>query len=229
MNKTAIVTGASGNLGRAVVKKFLEKNYQVVGLVHKKPSAAGAAVDNYEELELDLRNEAACAEAVGALVSKLGGIDVAVFTAGGFAMGTLEKTKSSDIYQQYQLNFETAYHLARPVFLQMMAQNRGRIFFIGSRAGNDFAYAKGVTAYALSKSLLFRLAELMNIEAKGKNVVASVVVPSMIDTPQNRRDMPNADFSHWATPSEIADVIEFYASPQGEIIREPVIKVYKHS
>ncbi len=229
MEKTVIITGASGNLGGSVVKKFLEDGYQVIGIVHKKTQQAGAIPENYEELVLDLRNEAACEAAVSSLVSKRGRIDVAVFTAGGFAMGTIEKTKASDIYQQYQLNFETAYHMARPVFLQMMTQNKGRIFFIGSRAGNDFAHARGVTAYALSKSLLFRLAELMNVEAKGKNVVASVVVPSTIDTPQNRKDMPNADYSHWASPSEIAAVIQYYASPQADIIREPVIKVYKHA
>ncbi len=104
-------------------------------------------------------------------------IDVAVLTAGGFTMGNVAATKTSDIAKQYKLNFETAYNIARPVFAQMMKQNSGRIFLIGSRQGLDFSHAKGVTAYAFSKSLIFRLAEIMNAEAKGKNVVISVIVP----------------------------------------------------
>lgn len=141
-------------------------------------------------------------------------------------MGDIAKTKTSDIVKQYQLNFETAYHIARPVFLHMMKQGSGRIFLIGSRQGLDILKGKGALAYSLSKSLLFRLAEVLNAEAKGKNVVVSVIVPSIIDTPQNRESMPDEDYSAWVSPSQIADVIYFYSSEEGSVIREPVIKVY---
>jgi hypothetical protein len=80
--------------------------------------------------------------------------------------------------------------------------------------------------YGLSKSLVFRLAELFNAEAKDLDVVTSVVVPSTIDTPQNRNSMPKADFKKWVTPAAIADIIYFHASGQGSVLREPVIKVY---
>jgi NAD(P)-dependent dehydrogenase (short-subunit alcohol dehydrogenase family) len=127
------------------------------------------------------------------------------------------------------LNFQTAYNIARPVFLQMMKQGSGRIFLIGSRQGLNILKGKGALAYSLSKSLLFRLAELLNAEAKGKNVVVSVIVPSTIDTPQNRESMPDADFSSWVTASQIADIIYFYSSGESSAIREPVIKVYGKS
>jgi NAD(P)-dependent dehydrogenase (short-subunit alcohol dehydrogenase family) len=108
----------------------------------------------------------------------------------------------------------------------MMKQGSGRIFLIGSRQGLNILKGKGALAYSLSKSLLFRLAELLNAEAKGKNVVVSVIVPSTIDTPQNRESMPDADFSSWVTASQIADIIYFYSSGESSAIREPVIKVY---
>ena len=228
LSKTIIVTGASGNLGKAVVKKFIDKEYNVIGIVHKKENNISSE-NNLEETELDLLNEENSEKFVSGVVEKYGAIDVAVLTAGGFASGNIDKTKTTDINQQYQLNFETAYNIARPVFLQMMKQGNGRIFLIGSRQGLNILKGKSAVAYSFSKSLLFRLSELLNAEAKGKNVVASVIVPSIIDTPSNRESMPDANFSDWVAPSAIADVIYFYSSDEGNAIREPVIKMYGKS
>lgn len=228
LKKTVIVTGANGNLGEAVVKKFIDNGYHVIGTVrHKQEPKTGN--ENTEEAVLDLLKEEDCRIFVDEVIAKNKTIDVAVLTAGGFTMGDMANTKTSDIYKQYQLNFETAYNIAKPLFMQMMKQNNGRIFLIGSRAGLDTKKGKGVVAYALSKSLLFRLAELMNAETKDKNVVVSVIVPGTIDTPPNRESMPDADFSTWVSPSEIAEVIYFYSGDQGGIVREPVIKVYNRS
>jgi NAD(P)-dependent dehydrogenase (short-subunit alcohol dehydrogenase family) len=229
LKKVAIITGASGNLGQAVVKKFIDKDYHVIGTILNNDERKNYKEKNVEETELNLLHEDDCKQFVEGVIAKNEIIDVAVLTAGGFAMGDIAGTKTSDIYSQYQLNFETAYNIARPVFTQMMKQNKGRIFLIGSRAGLDASNAKGVTAYSLSKSLIFRLAELMNTEAKNKNVVVSVIVPSTIDTPPNRKSMPESDFGTWVLPSQIADVIYFYASDEAVSLREPVIKVYNRS
>ncbi|HET7115571.1 MAG TPA: SDR family NAD(P)-dependent oxidoreductase [Hanamia sp.] len=229
LTKTAIITGASGNLGQAVVKKFIDKNYNIIGTIHNKQEQKNYKEKNVEEVELDLLDEENCQKFVEGIIMKNKAIDVAVLTAGGFAMGNIAKTKTSDIAKQYQLNFETAYNIARPVFLQMIKQNSGRIFLIGSRQGLDILKGKGALAYTFSKSLLFHLAELLNAEAKGKNVVVSVIVPSIIDTPQNRKSMPGEDYSAWVSPSQIADVIYFYSSEEGSVIREPVIKIYNNS
>lgn len=230
LTKTVIVTGSAGNLGQAVVQKMLDNQFNVIGTVRKKkPEANGtekATPSNFQEAELDLLSEENCQKLVDDIIAKNTSIDVAVLTAGGFTTGDIASTKTSDIARQYQLNFETAYNIARPVFSQMMKQNSGRIFLVGSRAGLDVAHAKGVTSYAFSKSLLFRLAELMNAEAKKNNVVVSVIVPSTIDTPENRESMPDADFSTWVSPSQIADVINYYSSPEADMLREPIIKVY---
>ena len=144
-------------------------------------------------------------------------------------MGSVAETKTSDIAKQYKLNFETAYNVARPVFTQMLKQTNGRIFIIGSKPGLNAMFGKGLVAYGLAKSLIFRLAELMNDEAKGTNVVVSVVVPSTIDTSQNRKSMPKADPSKWVKPEAIAEVIYFHCTEAASVLREPVIKVYNNA
>jgi NAD(P)-dependent dehydrogenase (short-subunit alcohol dehydrogenase family) len=185
--------------------------------------------DKFEKVVVDLMNEDDSAKFVNDIISKYGSVDAAVLTVGGFAMGSVVETKTSDIVKQYKLNFETAYNVARPIFVQMLKQNSGRIFIIGSRPGLDAKSGKGMVAYGLGKSLIFRLAELMNDEAKGKNVVTSVVVPSTIDTPQNRKSMPATEPANWVKPEAIADVIYFYCTDAAAVLREPVIKVYNNS
>ena len=228
--KTAIVTGASGNLGQAAVKKFLAGGYRVTGtVVPNDPVTLDIKNANFESVIVDLMSEEAAQKFINSVAIKNGSIDAAILTVGGFAMGKIADTKTADISKQYKLNFETAYNVARPVFTQMMQQGSGRIFMIGSRPGNDMKNSKGMVAYGLAKSLIFRLAELMNDETQGLNVVTSVVVPSTMDTPQNRKSMPDANFDNWVKPEAIADVIYFYCSEAGMIIREPMIKVYGNS
>jgi NAD(P)-dependent dehydrogenase (short-subunit alcohol dehydrogenase family) len=227
--KTAIVTGASGNLGQEVVKKFIAEGYKVVGTAHSDTDTIDFPANQFERVVVDLMNEDDAQRAVDDVVSKYGGVDAAVLTVGGFAMGHIADTKTSDIMKQYKLNFETAYNIARPVFTQMIKQNSGRIFLIGSRPGLDAKSGKGMIAYGLGKSLIFRLAELMNDEGKGHNVVTSVIVPSTIDTPQNRKAMPDASFNNWVKAEEIADVIYYYCSDEAKALREPIIKMYGNS
>jgi NAD(P)-dependent dehydrogenase (short-subunit alcohol dehydrogenase family) len=230
MSKVAIVTGASGNLGQAVVKKFLTEGYHVIGTVlNNDPVSVDTDDPRFEKAVVNLLNEDDAQQFVDEVIKKHGSVDAAVLTVGGFAMGKVADTKTTDIMKQYKLNFETAYNSARPVFMQMMKQKSGQIFMIGSRPGLDTKQGKGMVAYGLAKSLIFRLAELMNEEAKGHHVVTSVVVPGTIDTPQNRQSMPDADFDKWVKPEAIADVIYFHCSDAGAVLREPVIKVYGNS
>lgn len=225
--KTILVTGASGNMGQAVARKFLKEGFRVTGtVIPNDPVRIGIDDPAFHTSTANLMDEEAAAAMVKEISAKNGSIDAAVLTVGGFAMGDIAATSSADILKQYKLNFETAYHVARPVFAQMLQQGQGRIFLVGSRPGLDMQQGKGMTAYALGKSLVFRLAELMNEEAKGTNVVTIVVVPSTIDTPLNRASMPGADFSKWVSPDAIADAIYFYCSDAASALREPVLKLY---
>ncbi len=226
--KIILVTGAPGNLGQAVVRKFLAEGSYVIGtVVPGDPVEMTINDKNFETAVADLMDEEASSQLIVSIIERFGCIDTAVLTVGGFAMGKISDTATSAIQKQYKLNFETAYNIARPVFNQMIKQKSGRIFMIGSRPGSDMHNSKGMVAYGLAKSLVFRLAEIMNDE--GTDVVTSVVVPSTIDTPQNRLSMPDADFSKWVRPEAIADVIAWYCNETSSILREPVIKVYNNS
>jgi len=228
--KIAVVTGAYGNLGQAVVKRFIAAGYHVIGtIIPNEPVSIEINSKHFETAVVDLMDEDQAIQFVEMTIAKHGTIDVAVLTVGGFAMGDIDHTKTTDISRQIKLNFETAYNVARPVFLQMKTQDHGRIFLIGSRPGSDMKNSKGMVAYGLGKSLLLRLAELMNDEAKSTNVVTAVVIPSTIDTPQNRQSMPTADYSKWVSPGAIAETIFFYCSKEGELLREPIIKAYANS
>lgn len=226
--KIAIVTGASGNLGEAVVQKFTGENYFVIG-AESKARKSKFSKDVFEVKTVDLTAESSAKQFVDAVIAEHKTIDVAVLTAGGFAMGKIAETTSADILHQYKLNFETAYNAARPIFLQMLKQGSGRLFLIGSKAGLTAKESKGKVGYGLSKLLLFRLAELMNDEARGTNVVVNVVVPGTIDTPPNRESMPDADFSKWTKPEAIANVIHWHCTDDANTLREGVIKVYNYA
>ena len=226
----AIVTGSSGNLGQAVVKKFIDEGYYVIGtVVPNDPVPMDFPADKFEKVVVDLMNEDDSQKFVESIISKYGSVDAAILTVGGFALGKIAETKTADIAKQYKLNFETAYNVARPVFVQMLKQNSGRIFIVGSKPGLDAKNGKGMVAYGLAKSLIFRLAELMNDEAKGKNVVTNVVVPSTIDTPQNRKAMPDVNFDNWVKAEAIADVIYWHCTDEASVLRETILKVYNYA
>jgi NAD(P)-dependent dehydrogenase (short-subunit alcohol dehydrogenase family) len=223
----ALITGVSGNLGSAIAQKFLDEGFRVVGsVIHDDPVQLKLEHPQFETVAVDLGDEAAAEKFVRQVVEKYGRIDVAVLTVGGFAAGTIPDTGIKDILHQFTLNFQTTYQVARPVFQQMVQQARGRIFLTGARTGLDMRFSKGTIAYGLSKSLIFRLAELMNEEGKDHNVVTSVIAPSTIDTPQNRNAMPKADFGSWVRAEDIATTIHFYCSEDASALREPVLKFY---
>ncbi|HSZ86907.1 MAG TPA: SDR family NAD(P)-dependent oxidoreductase [Puia sp.] len=228
--KTVIVTGANGNLGTATVKKFLDEGYSVIA-VDAKDDHLGFAKDNknFERHPVDLTNETETENFVRSVIADRVKIDAALMLVGGFTMGNVSATAGSDIQKQFALNFETAYFLAKPLLAHMQQNGYGRLVFIGARPAINPAQGKDLIAYALSKSLLFKLADFINEENKGKNIVASVVVPSTIDTAVNRKDMPGVNPENWVKPEQLAEVLEFICSEKGIPIREPVYKVYNNS
>jgi NAD(P)-dependent dehydrogenase (short-subunit alcohol dehydrogenase family) len=127
----------------------------------------------------------------------------------------------------HALNFETAYYIARAVFNQMMKQSGGgRIIFIGARPAMEPNAGKTAIAYGLSKSLLFKLSEYLNVIGAEKNIVTYVAVPSTIDTPPNRQAMPKADFSTWQKPEDIAGVLAKLARTES-VHEERVVRLYE--
>lgn len=225
--KTVIITGANGGLGTAVTNSFLSKNYKVIATVRKEEDLKELPQHQNLQVEvLDLTNEEKTEAFVHKMIDQHKTIDGALLLVGGFAMGDIAATKSGDIQKQITLNFDTAYHVTRPLFQHMMQQNNGKIVFVGSRPALQASAGKNLIAYGLSKSLLFKLAEYLNAEAKGKNVTVSVIAPSTIDTEPNRKSMPDADFEKWVKPEALAEVLEFLVSEKGSVLRETILKVY---
>ena len=230
MSKTILITGAAGNLGGAVLKKFLENDFQIAALVSDKHGSSLKTTSKLKIFPLDLLDENKVQKAVRQVVEVFGNIDMAVLTAGAFAMGDLADTGEEELNKMYRLNFLTAYHIARQVFLQMQEQeDGGQVIFTGSRPAIHPGSAGDMLSYAFSKSLVFRLAEVINEDGKNSGITASVIVPGTIDTPQNREAMPDADFTAWVSASEIADNVYHLSTPAGKQLRESIIKVYGES
>jgi NAD(P)-dependent dehydrogenase (short-subunit alcohol dehydrogenase family) len=228
--KTVIITGANGNLGTAVTQAFLSQNYKVIATVRREEDLKELPQnENLLAEVIDLTNEEKTEAFIKKIIGQYKEIDGALLLVGGFAMGNIGATRSADIKQQIQLNFDTAYHVTRPLFQHMIEKNKGRIVFIGSRPALQASAGKNLIAYGLSKSLLFKLAEYLNAEAKGKNVIVSVVAPSTIDTEINRKSMPDANPDNWVKPQALADILEFIVSDKAAPLRETVLKVYNNS
>lgn len=228
--KLVLVTGANGNLGVATVKKFLDEGYSVIA-VDGKNTHLSFAENNplFQFHSVNLSDEAATTAFVESIIAKHSTIHAALLLVGGFAMGKIADTSGGDINRMFALNFETAYYVTRPVLKHMQENGYGRIVFIGTRPALEAAQGKSMIAYSLTKSLVFKLADIINAETKGTNVVASVVVPSTIDTAINRQSMPDADFDSWVKPEQLADVMEFICSEKGSPVREAVYKVYNNA
>jgi NAD(P)-dependent dehydrogenase (short-subunit alcohol dehydrogenase family) len=228
--KTVIITGANGGLGTAVTKNFLSKSYKVIATVRKEEDKKELPQNENLKVEvIDLTQEEETEQFVKKIIDQHHIIDGALLLVGGFAMGDIAATKSGDIKKQINLNFDTAYHVTRPLFRHMMENNNGKIVFVGARPALQATAGKSLIAYGLSKSLLFKLAEYLNAEAKGKSVTVSVITPSTIDTEPNRKSMPDADFEKWVKPEALAEVLEFLISEKGNVLRETVLKVYNNA
>jgi NAD(P)-dependent dehydrogenase (short-subunit alcohol dehydrogenase family) len=225
-----IITGANGNLGLTVVNRLLEDGYHIIAA--SGHSGAGNLPDHekLESREVDLSNEDHARNFVKTVLQQNQDLQAAVLLVGGFAMGKLADTRKAELDKMISLNFYTAYNLVRPLLSHFLSRPEGGQFIlVGSRPGLNAADGIDFFAYAMSKAMIFKLAEFINAEGKDKGVTATVIVPSTIDTEANRKAMPGADFSRWVPAENIADSISFSLSKTGRMTRESVIKIYNRS
>lgn len=229
MKKNVIITGASGNLGKATVEKFITEGYTVIATV-TPGKTLGFEAEGVHVYDADLTDEKSVDTVVKKIISDHSSLDAALLLVGGYASGNIQNTDGGLLKKMFALNFDTAYFVARPVFQQMLNQsNGGKIIFVGSRPALIPKEGKNSLAYALAKSLIFKLADLLNTEGSSKNVTASVIVPSTIDTEVNRNAMPDKDFTAWVKPEAIADTMAYLCSEKGTPLRETILKVYNRA
>ncbi|MCB0490006.1 MAG: SDR family NAD(P)-dependent oxidoreductase [Cyclobacteriaceae bacterium] len=224
--KKVLITGAAGALGGACVSKFVEAGHQVLAILSPGKTLENKKVSTYNA---DLTNEQETASVVNDIIKEHERIDIALMLVGGFGMGTVADTSGEQMNKMIKLNFMTAYFTSRPIFQHMMDHGGGRLVFIGSKPALEAGGGKGMTGYTISKGMVIRLAELMNLEGASHNVVSTVVAPSVIDTADNRKAMPKADPSKWVTPEQIAEQILFVTSDQASPLRQPILRVYGDS
>ncbi|MBS1496942.1 MAG: SDR family NAD(P)-dependent oxidoreductase [Bacteroidetes bacterium] len=228
--KTVVVTGADGNLGTAVTREFLKEGYQVIATVINEQ--AKKKIKKHSRLDVqvvNLTNENETADFIKAAIKKYKQIHAALLLVGGFAMGDIPATTGADLKKMYSLNFETAFFTTRPLLAHMKQKGTGRIIFVGARPAIKPDDAKNMIAYALSKSLLFNLAEYINADTKGTNVTATVVVPSTLDTAINREAMPKANPANWVKPDDIAAIMQFICGSNSQALRESIFKIYNNA
>ncbi|HMG91837.1 MAG TPA: SDR family NAD(P)-dependent oxidoreductase [Chryseolinea sp.] len=228
--KTVLITGASGNLGKACVEKFVADGYNVVATVTPGKTLGFEVKGNVQTYDADLSDEKGVETVLNQIISKNKSIDAALLLVGGYTSGGLAETDGTVLKKMFSLNFDTAYFVARPLFQQMIKQaSGGRIIFVGARPALRPKDANKSLGYALSKSLIFKLAESLNAAGSDKYVTASVVVPSTIDTPVNRQAMPNADFNAWVKAEDIAAAMALLCSSETTAWRDAVVKIYNRS
>ncbi|NRA49307.1 MAG: SDR family NAD(P)-dependent oxidoreductase [Phaeodactylibacter sp.] len=227
MKDHVIITGAAGGLGSAVTRKFIESGYKVTALTqpghdHQAERLKSITEDtsNLEVEPVDVLNE----EAMANFFENQESIHAGIFLVGGFTMGDLSSTTEADLDKMIALNFKTAFHSVKNA-LPKMAEG-GRIFLIGARPATDPKAAAGLVAYSLSKGLVLQLAAIVNEEGASKNIQAVTVLPSIIDTPMNRKAMPDADFDKWVKPDAIAESMLFAVSEAGKKQRFGQFKMY---
>lgn len=222
MARSVIVTGGFGILGQAVAEAFVAAGDKVAR-IDFAPTARTAIAAALDVGGVDLTDPASTRAALDSVIAAHGGIDVLVNVAGGFTWEPLEGGTIASWARMQAMNLMTAATITQLALPELKQSAAGRIVNIG--AGAAIKAGMGMGAYAASKSGVHRLTEALAEELGGSTVTVNAVLPSIIDTPTNRADMPDADFSQWVQPAAIADVILFLASDSARSVSGALLPV----
>ena len=225
--QTVMITGAAGNLGQAVSAAFAAAGANLV-LIDLNEDAlqkiATAGAGDVLRQRVDLSNPASIAAAVDAAIARFGRIDALCNLAGGFQMGDKAHQISADKWNfMMEINAGSVLRMSHAVVPHMLKAGAGRIVNIGAFSALSGKAEMG--AYVASKCAVIRLTETMAAELRASNINVNCVLPSIIDTPQNRAAMPKADPARWVAPEALADVLMFLCSPAARAIHGAAIPV----
>lgn len=233
-DQVVIVTGGAGNLGQAVTRAFYAAGARVAVVVRKRQDAIDAFGADLPEGDRcvyvagDLADESSVAGIVREVMDRFGHIDALVNTAGGIRAGTPLHETPVDVWDfMMSLNARTVFLMSRAVIPHMLARRRGRIISISARAALKGTAKHG--PYNAAKMAVIRLTETMAAELRQQGITANCILPGTIDTPANRAETPDADFTRWVSPESLAGVILFLASEAAADVNGAAIPVYGRS
>jgi NAD(P)-dependent dehydrogenase (short-subunit alcohol dehydrogenase family) len=225
--KTVVVSGAFGSLGRVVAEEASRRGASVAALDRSATPPAGLAERLGANALLlggvDLGSAEDARKAMAEIKAKLGRIDALINIAGGFRWETVESGDIATWDFLYAINVKTAFNACKAALPYLLESGAGRIVNVGAGAG--IKAAAGMGAYGASKAGVLRLTESLADELKTKGVTVNAVLPSIIDTPANRADMPTAKFDTWVAPLDLAAVILFLASDEAKAVTGALIPV----
>jgi NAD(P)-dependent dehydrogenase (short-subunit alcohol dehydrogenase family) len=225
--KTIVVTGGFGALGSAVCEVAAERGASVAALDHAPapPEGMGKRLRPYALMigGLDLSSAEVATKAMADVKARFGRLDALFNIAGGFQWETVEGGKDESWQRMYALNLMTALNACSAALPYLIESGAGRIVNVGAQSA--LHAGSGFGPYAASKSAVHRMTEALANELKDKGVTVNAVLPSIIDTAANRRDMPNADFSRWVAPADLAAVMLFLASDEAKAVTGALIPV----
>ena len=228
MSPTVLVTGGTGALGSAVTRRLLDDGHRAAVTWVVESEAARVAEelgDSVLAVRADVTDETSIAEAVAQVRAELGPIDALVHLVGAWAGGALTHEHSRDQWERMiELNLTSAFLTARAVLPEMIERNTGRIVFVSTRTAR--IERAGQVAYAVAKAGVEVLAQTIAEETRSYEVTANAVAPSTLDTPANRRVMPDADTSRWVSVEDVAAAISFLVSEPAGPLRGATLPLY---
>jgi len=217
--RVAVITGGFGALGRVVAAAAAERGYRVAVLGHtaKPPAELAEARGAFLLGGIDLAEEAAAKAAMDKVMARFKRLDALFNIAGGFRWIKLEDSSAEDLASLFRINVQTA------AIRFLKSSPAGRIVNVGAISAKQAA--AGMGPYAAAKGGVMRLTEAWAEELKETSVTVNAVLPSIIDTAQNRADMPKADFSRWVAPKDLAAVMLYLASEEARAITGALVEV----
>ncbi len=229
-NRVAIITGGTGALGKAAVSAFLEEGAKVICtyVIDEELKSSSSLMQKYESdlvfVRADVTIEKQVAETAHQALQGFGRIDILVTIVGGFTYAKTADTDEQTWDRMMSMNLKSTFLCAKAVLPQMIKQNYGKIINISTRPA--LKGSAGIGAYSASKAGVLNLTETIADEVQDYDINVNAILPSTIDTPANRKSMPDSDFSTWVKPGEIARVIVFLASDDSKPISGAGIPVY---
>jgi NAD(P)-dependent dehydrogenase (short-subunit alcohol dehydrogenase family) len=230
MPRSALITGGTGGLGSAVTRAFLDGGWRVVVPVYDQREAE--RLPTHERLVLEqadlLDGDSATALAALAAGDEDAPLGAVVNLVGGFASGgRVHETPVEDFERQLRLNLRSTYLVCHAGLAHLLAAGGGAIVCVSSRAA--LKPFRGAAGYIVAKAALLSFVDVLATEYRDDGIRANAILPSVIDTPGNRRSMPDADFEKWVSPEQIAEVVRFLCEDGSGVVSGAHVPVYGRS